>query len=119
MTADNGKALALSLAADSLDFVADYFAEKGEVDRLEEVLTACERIEAQQWLAALNLLANAERFFDGRMDVEDGDYGVPRPNQEMRLFQDVRQVRALMSRLIDGQPPRWEIHNRILSTEAR
>jgi hypothetical protein len=44
---------------------------------------------------APSLLADLEEvaeYFRGRADVEDGDYGVPVPNEEMRLQRLVEEV---------------------------
>lgn len=45
--------------------------------------------------AAMALLAEVENYLAERSDVIDGDYGQPEPNEEMRLLQELTQVRAL------------------------
>ncbi len=39
---------------------------------------------------AMTVLYDLEDYLDGRSDVSDGDYGQPKPNEEMRLLGDVR-----------------------------
>ena len=39
---------------------------------------------------ALSVLYDLEEYLDQRSDVIDGDYGQPRPNEEMKLLGDVR-----------------------------
>ena len=34
----------------------------------------------------------ALRYFENRIDVNDGDYGVPEPNQEMYLYTHLKEV---------------------------
>lgn len=37
-------------------------------------------------------LTSCEAYFDNRSDVSDGDYGIPEPNEEMRLLAMVRDA---------------------------
>lgn len=37
-------------------------------------------------------LAQCEDYFDGRSDVVDGSYGVPAPNAEMQMLNEIRQA---------------------------
>ena len=39
-------------------------------------------------------LEACEAYFDNRSDVSDGDYGIPEPNEEMRLLNTVRAALA-------------------------
>lgn len=38
------------------------------------------------------LLVRAAEFLDNYADVEDGDYGVPRPNVAMALARDIEEA---------------------------
>ena len=40
----------------------------------------------------MDLLGDAHDYFDDRSDIEDGDYGVPRPNTEMWLMNRCERV---------------------------
>lgn len=40
----------------------------------------------------LEALHEVEEFLDNQSDVEDGDYGIPRPNRAMRLLIEVRDA---------------------------
>jgi len=40
----------------------------------------------------LDLLVRVSEFLDDYVDVEDGDYGMPRPNRAMSLKSDVDAV---------------------------
>lgn len=42
-------------------------------------------------------LAEIEQYFLNRQDVIDGDYGIPEPNEEMRMLQEVEIVKAALS----------------------
>jgi hypothetical protein len=37
-------------------------------------------------------LMECEAYFDNRADVRDGSHGVPEPNEEMSLLQEVREA---------------------------
>lgn len=40
----------------------------------------------------LNLLEDVHEFLDNYIDVEDGDYGEPRPNRAMSLDNEVARM---------------------------
>ncbi len=54
-----------------------------EIGGLKQNLTPAER-------HMLSVLYDVEDYLDNRADVIDGDYGEPRPNQEMTLLGEVR-----------------------------
>lgn len=39
-------------------------------------------------------LDSVEEYLDGRVDVVDGDYGVPEPNREMQLMSEINEARG-------------------------
>lgn len=43
-------------------------------------------------LEYMEALASCEAYFDNHSDVSDGDYGIPEPNEEMRLLAMVRDA---------------------------
>lgn len=55
----------------------------------------CAGANARLMVASPDMLAalhEVEDFLDNQSDVEDGDYGVPRPNRAMRLLIEVRDA---------------------------
>jgi hypothetical protein len=56
---------------------------------LLEAMRTVRRIEQREAETAETLEA-CEAYFDNRSDVSDGDYGIPEPNEEMRLLTMVR-----------------------------
>jgi hypothetical protein len=40
----------------------------------------------------LDLLVRVDDYMDDRADVEDGDYGVPRPNVEMSFSAEIESI---------------------------
>jgi hypothetical protein len=38
----------------------------------------------------VEVLEECEQFIDNFVDVEDGDYGIPKPNKAMRLMFDIK-----------------------------
>lgn len=44
----------------------------------------------------LSHLSEVEDYFDNRSDVIDGDYGVPEPNTEMKMLQEVRDAISMV-----------------------
>lgn len=55
------------------------------------------------------LLDELEDYFDQRADVIDGDYGVPEPNDEMRMQTTVRELRRLASASPAGGEVEYEV----------
>ncbi len=55
---------------------------------------AADLIEAQTARIAkmTEVMELALRYFENRIDVNDGDYGVPEPNQEMYLYTYLKEV---------------------------
>lgn len=51
------------------------------------------RIE-QRIADSAEALEACEAYFDNRSDVSDGDYGIPEPNEEMRLLTIVRAAQS-------------------------
>jgi hypothetical protein len=69
---------------------------------------------------ALAALAEVEAYFADRQDVNDGDYGVPEPNTEMRMAQELEIVRsALQAALGPATPPAAERDTGIDAAVAR
>ena len=64
----------------------------------EQVCSQCDYLERealrQQLQSAREALQECADYFEDRMDVKDGDYGVPEANKEMRLFQIVQAALA-------------------------
>jgi len=57
-------------------------------DALRKRLSTAEaRVEKMTEVMELAL-----RYFENRIDVNDGDYGVPEPNQEMYLYTYLKEV---------------------------
>ncbi len=42
--------------------------------------------------AMASALLECLEYFENREDVLDGDYGVPRPNEEMQIASEIRDV---------------------------
>lgn len=53
----------------------------------DELLAAYDRIDELE-----TVLAQCRDYFDNRSDVIDGDYGIPAPNKEMRMLQEIDEV---------------------------
>lgn len=75
---------------------------------VDEVLMVCDfhsepkaTIAASPMLAdVLDLLVQLKDYMDARADVEDGDYGVPRPNVELGFSADIEsQIVALQQHI--------------------
>jgi len=47
----------------------------------------------------METLESASDYFDNRSDVVDGSYGIPEPNKEMILLQEVEKAIKLLSTL--------------------
>jgi len=63
----------------------------------------------------LDTLVRVSEFLDNYVDVEDGDYGQPRPNRAMSLKQDVdREIDELEARAAAN-----EAHQREVLAERR
>lgn len=46
----------------------------------------------------LDLLSELEDYFEGKVDVVDGDYGTPEPNKEMRLCSRIKEAANYLMR---------------------
>jgi hypothetical protein len=53
----------------------------------DEILAAYERITELE-----TTLEQCREYFTDRSDVIDGDYGIPAPNKEMRMLQEIDEV---------------------------
>lgn len=69
---------------------------KGAYDRMAARNANLNRTKAD----LIETLTTCESYFDNRSDVQDGDYGQPEPNEEMRLFSDIRAAIAFAERII-------------------
>lgn len=47
-------------------------------------------------------LSSAREYLDGEIDVVDGDYGVPEPNEAMWICKSLDEAHALMEREFDA-----------------
>lgn len=63
-------------------------------EALERVVALVLAHASQQSAAQVEALDACETYFDNRSDVSDGDYGIPEPNEEMRLLDTVRSALA-------------------------
>jgi hypothetical protein len=64
------------------------------VETLHSLLDDAARKVGEQRLRILvleELLQRCAEFLDGYSDVVDGDYGVPEPNEAMRLFTEITE----------------------------
>jgi hypothetical protein len=52
-------------------------------------------------ISLADVLEQVADYFDSRADVEDGDYGVPQPNEELQLLSLVRDAQEAFC---DGEP---------------
>lgn len=69
---------------------------KGAYDRMAGRNAELNRIKGD----LIETLTACEAYFDNRSDVQDGDYGIPEPNAEMRLLSDIRSSIARAERII-------------------
>jgi len=67
--------------------MADYSADRWKY--IDRVAAAEKSAKAMR-----EALDECEAYFDNRSDVSDGDYGIPEPNEEMRLLSTVRAALA-------------------------
>jgi hypothetical protein len=79
--------------------LGSYIGEQREIEALqskvsegvlaikEELSAAYSRIEELE-----GLLGDIREYFEHRSDVKDGDYGVPEPNEEMKMLQRMDEV---------------------------
>lgn len=65
--------------------MADYSADRWKY--IDRVAAAEKSAKAMR-----EALDECEAYFDNRSDVSDGDYGIPEPNEEMRLLTMVRSA---------------------------
>jgi hypothetical protein len=64
------------------------------VETLHSLLDDAAKKVGEQRLRILvleELLERCAEFLDGYSDVVDGDYGVPEPNEAMRLFTEITE----------------------------
>lgn len=82
--------LKAQIRAWALDAALNLTCTGGSLDDANRRIERIARREAE----TAEALEACEAYFDNRSDVADGDYGIPEPNEEMRLLTMVRDALA-------------------------
>lgn len=67
----------------------------------------------------MDLLGDAHDYFDDRSDIEDGDYGVPRPNTEMWLMNRCERVMDSLPAILAALTEADALRAQVAASQAR
>lgn len=96
--------------------IGDKFVLESLLAEAESALAACNELSGRRLLslfalqsrldAVLGWAAEIENYLADRSDVVDGDYGQPAPNAEMKLLQELTDLRTTnRSAALGGESP--------------